>query len=135
MREVTGTLFLAGDKIIQFAPGFSQFLDSCQVFDDHASPVDFAGLPSFALASQAATEDKAVWLGKVTWIQCRGGGPPSLSLRRGGVVIENTLPGWRNGRRGGFKIRCPQGHGGSSPPLGTKYFNGLMGFEALKEKT
>jgi hypothetical protein len=27
-------------------------------------------------------------------------------------------PRWRNGRRGGFKIRCLHGRGGSSPPLG-----------------
>ncbi len=27
-------------------------------------------------------------------------------------------PGWRNGRRCGLKIRCPQGRGGSSPPPG-----------------
>ncbi len=30
-----------------------------------------------------------------------------------------TQPGWRNGRRGGFKIRCPKGRVGSSPTPGT----------------
>ena len=29
------------------------------------------------------------------------------------------VPRWRNGRRGGLKIRFPQGSGGSSPFLGT----------------
>ena len=29
------------------------------------------------------------------------------------------VPGWRNGRRGGLKIRCLHGRGGSSPPPGT----------------
>ncbi len=28
-------------------------------------------------------------------------------------------PKWRNGRRGGFKIRCPRGRVGSSPTFGT----------------
>ena len=28
-------------------------------------------------------------------------------------------PRWRNGRRGGLKIRFPQGSGGSNPFLGT----------------
>ena len=30
-------------------------------------------------------------------------------------------PGWRNGRRGGLKIRYPQGCVGSSPSPGTSY--------------
>lgn len=30
------------------------------------------------------------------------------------------LAEWRNGRRGGFKIRCPQGHAGSSPASATQ---------------
>ena len=29
------------------------------------------------------------------------------------------LPEWRNGRRGGLKIRCPQGRVGSTPSSGT----------------
>jgi hypothetical protein len=29
------------------------------------------------------------------------------------------VPGWRNGRRYGLKIRCPQGRAGSTPALGT----------------
>lgn len=29
------------------------------------------------------------------------------------------MPGWRNGRRGGFKIRCPKGRVGSNPTPGT----------------
>ena len=29
------------------------------------------------------------------------------------------MPGWRNGRRCGLKIRCPQGRAGSTPALGT----------------
>ena len=31
----------------------------------------------------------------------------------------HTVPGWRNGRRCGLKIRCPQGRAGSTPALGT----------------
>src|SRR5690606_24873570 len=38
--------------------------------------------------------------------------------RAGGVVFD-PWPGWRNGRRGGLKIRCPKGRGGSSPSPGT----------------
>jgi hypothetical protein len=30
-----------------------------------------------------------------------------------------SLPEWRNGRRGGLKIRCPQGRVGSTPSSGT----------------
>ena len=29
------------------------------------------------------------------------------------------MPGWRNGRRCGLKIRCPKGRAGSTPALGT----------------
>lgn len=32
---------------------------------------------------------------------------------------SKNKPKWRNGRRGGFKIRCPQGRVGSSPTFGT----------------
>ena len=32
------------------------------------------------------------------------------------------LPEWRNGRRGGLKIRCPQGRVGSTPSSGTLPF-------------
>ena len=31
-------------------------------------------------------------------------------------------PGWRNGRRGGLKSRCPKGRAGSSPAPGTGCF-------------
>ena len=34
-------------------------------------------------------------------------------------------PGWRNGRRGGFKIPCPKGRVGSSPTPGTQATIGL----------
>ena len=44
---------------------------------------------------------------------CRGPKGPTLAGR-----IEQR-PGWRNGRRGGLKIRCPQGCVGSSPTPGT----------------
>ena len=41
-----------------------------------------------------------------------------------------TEPGWRNGRRGGLKIRCPQGRVGSSPTPGTRQFQfRSFGFE------
>src|SRR6185369_4199476 len=39
------------------------------------------------------------------------------------------MPGWRNGRRCGLKIRCPKGRAGSTPALGTTlnlhYYNNL----------
>ena len=43
---------------------------------------------------------------------------------RDGVVFAAigahfTMPEWRNGRRDGLKIRCPQGRVGSSPSSGT----------------
>ena len=36
-------------------------------------------------------------------------------------LVRDTehLPEWRNGRRGGLKIRCPEGRVGSNPTLGT----------------
>ena len=34
-------------------------------------------------------------------------------------LISTPVPGWRNGRRGGLKILCPQGRVGSNPTLGT----------------
>ena len=46
----------------------------------------------------------------------------SLEAARG---IFADVPGWRNGRRYGLKIRCPQGRAGSTPALGTNVFNGL----------
>src|SRR5699024_6419895 len=52
-------------------------------------------------------------------------GSPTMS---GPVVISGILvqplvregpPGWRNGRRGALKMRCPRGRAGSSPAPGT----------------
>ncbi len=37
------------------------------------------------------------------------------------LACASHQPGWRNGRRSGFKNRPPQGDGGSSPPLGTSF--------------
>ncbi len=34
-------------------------------------------------------------------------------------AIFTPVPGWRNGRRCGLKIRCPKGRAGSTPALGT----------------
>ena len=34
-------------------------------------------------------------------------------------IITAVGPEWRNGRRRGFKIRCPQKRAGSSPAFGT----------------
>ena len=34
-------------------------------------------------------------------------------------AIFMRVPGWRNGRRCGLKIRCPKGRAGSTPALGT----------------
>ena len=44
----------------------------------------------------------------------RAGGALPVSTHR-----PATAPEWRNGRRGGLKIRCPQGRVGSSPTSGT----------------
>ena len=35
------------------------------------------------------------------------------------VTVTDNMPGWRNGRRCGLKIRCPKGRAGSTPALGT----------------
>ena len=36
-----------------------------------------------------------------------------------GARARHRRPGWRNGRRGGLKSRCPKGRAGSSPAPGT----------------
>ena len=41
--------------------------------------------------------------------------------RRGSLYALAFLPGWRNGRRGGLKSRCPKGRAGSSPAPGTAF--------------
>ncbi len=51
------------------------------------------------------------------------------------LTVDRTLyalafpPGWRNGRRGGLKSRCPKGRAGSSPAPGTLFplFRGCSG--------
>jgi chromosome segregation ATPase len=45
-------------------------------------------------------------------------------------------PEWRNGRRDGFKIRCPKGRVGSSPTSGTQVIHTLtpMGQRLLQRK-
>ena len=49
--------------------------------------------------------------------------PSSLSCWRAErVLFSLRVPGWRNGRRCGLKIRCPQGRAGSTPALGTITF-------------
>ena len=40
-------------------------------------------------------------------------------------------PRWRNGRRGGLKIRFPQGSGGSNPFLGTILPPPILDFMAV----
>jgi hypothetical protein len=35
------------------------------------------------------------------------------------LVRDSTPREWRNGRRAGFRIRCPKGRGGSTPPSRT----------------
>lgn len=35
-------------------------------------------------------------------------------------VATKVMPKWRNGRRAGLKILCPQGRVGSTPTFGTK---------------
>ena len=35
------------------------------------------------------------------------------------IRVADNMPGWRNGRRCGLKIRCPKGRAGSTPALGT----------------
>src|SRR5688500_11861842 len=35
------------------------------------------------------------------------------------IRVTDNMPGWRDGRRCGLKIRCPKGRAGSSPALGT----------------
>ncbi len=42
-----------------------------------------------------------------------------MSAPRGTIGAYDTRPEWRNGRRDGLKIRCPQGHVGSTPTSGT----------------
>jgi hypothetical protein len=44
----------------------------------------------------------------------------------GTVLFLRHVPGWRNGRRYGLKIRCPQGRAGSTPALGTTHFKNLQ---------
>ena len=46
------------------------------------------------------------------------GKAPDLQ-RAAEYAIIPLLPKWRNGRRGGFKIRCPEKRAGSSPAFGT----------------
>ena len=54
-----------------------------------------------------------------------------LPLSRSGAVFADTLirswPEWRNGRRDGLKIRCPEGRVGSSPTSGTQVIHTLTG--------
>jgi hypothetical protein len=44
---------------------------------------------------------------------------PLLTLYSAQFTMKK-VPRWRNGRRGGLKIRFPQGSVGSSPSLGSK---------------
>ena len=43
------------------------------------------------------------------------------------------VPGWRNGRRCGLKIRCPKGRAGSTPALGTTTESNSYG-QSLNER-
>ena len=58
---------------------------------------------------------RGLWhMGAVGYILCF----ESVLIRR--QTAESDLPEWRNGRRAGLKIQCPQGRVGSSPTSGTK---------------
>lgn len=39
----------------------------------------------------------------------------------GPQIDPEKMPKWRNGRRAGLKILCPQGRVGSTPTFGTKH--------------
>ena len=57
---------------------------------------------------------RGLWhMGAVGYILCF----ESVFIRR--QTAESDLPEWRNGRRAGLKIQCPQGRVGSSPTSGT----------------
>ncbi len=43
-----------------------------------------------------------------------------MTISAGGSIPWCPAPGWRNGRRGGLKIRWAKARGGSSPPPGTR---------------
>jgi hypothetical protein len=45
----------------------------------------------------------------------------ALAFVRASTNLSALAPGWRNGRRDGFKIHFPQGSRGSSPRLGTTH--------------
>ena len=50
----------------------------------------------------------------------RSGTPfATLSDNVNSQALVRSMPEWRNGRRDGLKIRCPQGRVGSSPSSGT----------------
>ena len=44
---------------------------------------------------------------------------PRDTTRAKRLIELVAVPGWRNGRRRGLKIRCPQGRAGSTPAPGT----------------
>ncbi len=56
----------------------------------------------------------------------------TLATRKRSAVIRyhRFVPRWRNGRRGGLKIRYPTGCVGSNPTLGTNFRHGKAGGSA-----
>jgi hypothetical protein len=61
--------------------------------------------------------------GPVRWDAAEA--PESGPRRRRSKTKRIIKPKWRNGRRGGLKIHCPQGREGSSPSFGTQHERAL----------
>ena len=48
-----------------------------------------------------------------------------MSVTGAHAMLKQAMPEWRNGRRGGLKIRWPQGCVGSTPSSGTNFPEGF----------
>ena len=57
--------------------------------------------------------------------------PPLAKVDFHGILTSLSVPEWRNGRRDGFKIHCPQGCVGSTPTSGINPRNNLRGIFLL----
>ena len=69
-------------------------------------------------SSNLVFRSRVIQGGVAKWLR-RGSAKPLFS-GSSPLAASSALPRWRNGRRGGLKIRSPQGGVGSSPSLGTK---------------
>ena len=74
-----------------------------------------------AAVPMAWRNGRSTWTSSTPPVELHGARRSHPATVDGSLYDRAFSPGWRNGRRGGLKSRCPKGRAGSSPAPGTVF--------------